>query len=130
MQAPSKRGPAPLIVEFAARLTGAAADRLVHASSVCRALKATQCAEGQSQHTIRLLYRGVASLTPFRPQIIADWSSFESYLAALYVLRWQLSSMVDAIGGDLVSKYDAVREAGPDGLSRLSVTHRALAGTA
>jgi hypothetical protein len=38
-------------------------------------------------------------------KIIADWSSFESYLAALYVLRWQLSSMVDAIGGDLVSKY-------------------------
>ena len=35
------------------------------------------------------------------------------------MLRWQLSSMVDAIGGDLVSKYDADREAGPDGLFAL-----------
>ena len=42
-------------------------------------------------------------------------------MAALYVLRWQLSSMVDAIGGDLVSKCDTSSRGWIEGPACLSV---------
>lgn len=50
-------------------------------------------------------------------KIIADWSSLETYLAALYVLRCQLGSMVDELGGQLVTKYGLMLSLESDPLS-------------